>query len=215
MVNTHTSYSGGLGFKPRPGDRVSWLRLSRFSSLRPYKCWDSTEEVVHDRFPKHVLSILSFTYYPLIQRYTEQVTEKASLNKLKTNRKCLKSFDASYCMNSPVVIRCSTVSGAFRCSKCATWHRQMWLLHYTSTNTDVTTCVNCSEQFIIYINQVNSNYLFSWTSNRKVNLFENFIKRHIAPVPKIVKRIRLQLTKNIGYNYLNCSSLFRTDLLCR
>jgi hypothetical protein len=42
VLNTAVSYSGGPWFKPRPGDRLSWLKFSWFSSVTPGKCWDST-----------------------------------------------------------------------------------------------------------------------------------------------------------------------------
>jgi hypothetical protein len=41
VVNTLASYSGGPGFKSRPGNRISGLRFSWFSSIPPAMCLDS------------------------------------------------------------------------------------------------------------------------------------------------------------------------------
>jgi hypothetical protein len=41
VVSTTVSYSGGLGFKYRFGERLSWLRFSVFS-VPPDKYRDST-----------------------------------------------------------------------------------------------------------------------------------------------------------------------------
>jgi hypothetical protein len=42
VVNTPASYSGGSGFKSPPGDQLSWLRFSWFSSVPLGKCRDKT-----------------------------------------------------------------------------------------------------------------------------------------------------------------------------
>jgi hypothetical protein len=53
VVNTY-SYSSGVGFRYRPGDRLSWLGFPCFSLVPPGKCWDRILELGHDRFlPRH------------------------------------------------------------------------------------------------------------------------------------------------------------------
>jgi hypothetical protein len=42
VVSSPASYSGGAGFKSRPGDRLSWLRFVVVFSVPPGKCRDST-----------------------------------------------------------------------------------------------------------------------------------------------------------------------------
>jgi hypothetical protein len=42
MINTSASYAGGLGFKSRSGDRLSWLKFLWFFSVSQGKCWDIT-----------------------------------------------------------------------------------------------------------------------------------------------------------------------------
>jgi hypothetical protein len=81
VVNSPASYLGGPRFKFRPGDRLSWLRFSWFSSVPPGKCRDSTLKLGHDRFLPHPFQCfihLSSFHSTLIVL----VAEKASLNKL-------------------------------------------------------------------------------------------------------------------------------------
>jgi hypothetical protein len=80
VFNTSALYSGGLGFKSRSGDRLSWPGYSWFFSVTPGKYRDSSLKLGHDRFFPHSLFFL--TYYYFTRRYMLWVTEKASLNKL-------------------------------------------------------------------------------------------------------------------------------------
>jgi hypothetical protein len=50
VVKTHDTYSGDLGFKSRPGDRLSWLRLLCFSSVPPGKFLDRILKLGYDYF---------------------------------------------------------------------------------------------------------------------------------------------------------------------
>jgi hypothetical protein len=52
LATCPASYLGGPGFKSRPGDRQSWLRVW-FSSALPGDCWDSTLKLGNDRFLSH------------------------------------------------------------------------------------------------------------------------------------------------------------------
>jgi hypothetical protein len=53
VVNTPASYSGP-GFKSWPGDRLSWLEFSWFSSVPPGKCWlGEYFKLDYDHFPPH------------------------------------------------------------------------------------------------------------------------------------------------------------------
>jgi hypothetical protein len=72
------------GSKSRPGNRLSWLRCSWFSSVSPGKFLDILK-LVQDRFLPHPFQfIIHLIYHPINRRYIVWVTEKASLNKLHT-----------------------------------------------------------------------------------------------------------------------------------
>jgi hypothetical protein len=53
VVNSPTSYSGGLGFKSRLEYWLSWLRCSRSFLVPPDKCWDGTLKLGLDHFMFH------------------------------------------------------------------------------------------------------------------------------------------------------------------
>jgi hypothetical protein len=78
-----------------PGDRLSWLSFSSFSSVPLGECCDSTLKVGRPlptaSFPinHHLLIMLSSTL-------CSQVTEKASLNKLPKNQYLREAMIASY-----------------------------------------------------------------------------------------------------------------------
>jgi hypothetical protein len=50
VVSIHSSCSGNPGFKSRPGDWLSWMRVFVLSSVPPGECRNSTLKLGHDRF---------------------------------------------------------------------------------------------------------------------------------------------------------------------
>jgi hypothetical protein len=64
VVSTPGSYSGGPGFKSRLGTGYPDLCFSRFSSVPPCKCRNSTLKLGHDRFYPHP-SLISPSFYTL------------------------------------------------------------------------------------------------------------------------------------------------------
>lgn len=92
VINTSVLYSGGSRFKSLLGWRVSWLSLSRFSSVCPDKYCNSTLKSSHDHF--QFLWNLSFISHTFI-RLCINVHRKASLNKLyiKPNKHPTQIFE--------------------------------------------------------------------------------------------------------------------------
>jgi hypothetical protein len=86
VVITRASYLKRPEFKPRFGHRLSWLSFLQFSSVPPGKFRNSTINYVTTASFR-ILSNSLFTYYTFIRRYAIRVTEKASLNKLQTNKR--------------------------------------------------------------------------------------------------------------------------------
>jgi hypothetical protein len=87
LLNALASYSLGPGFKPRPGDRLSWLSFLWFYAVLPRKCWDGALKVGHDIFlpyPFHFVIHLS-TLHSTLRILSHW---KTSLNKLETNVPC-------------------------------------------------------------------------------------------------------------------------------
>jgi hypothetical protein len=94
VVNTPASYSGGPGFKRRPGDRLSWLRVFVvfLSPSRPTR--ESALKLGHDRFlPKpfqyviHLLPLQSTLYSLSFRKKKALLSEKLPI---------FSSFLASY-----------------------------------------------------------------------------------------------------------------------
>jgi hypothetical protein len=62
--NISASYFGGPRFKSRPGDRLSWLRFSRFNSVPPLKCRDIALKLYHYGFiPRPSRFIIHVSYF--------------------------------------------------------------------------------------------------------------------------------------------------------
>jgi hypothetical protein len=85
MVNTPNSYSGGPGFKPRPGERLFW-GFSCVISVTLSKGWDSTSKAGYGRFIttpfRFTIHLSSFhsTLYSL--SHWKSVTEKLQTNQI-------------------------------------------------------------------------------------------------------------------------------------
>jgi hypothetical protein len=75
VINTPASYSGDSGFKSRPGDWLSWLGYSYFSSVPRGKYRDITlNKNMTASFD--ILSNSAFIYHPFIRFYIVWVAEK-------------------------------------------------------------------------------------------------------------------------------------------
>jgi hypothetical protein len=68
-VTAPASYLGGSGFKSQPRDRQSWLRFSRFFSVTPGECRDSTLKLGHDHFLPNPFQFIVIHMSPKHWRY--------------------------------------------------------------------------------------------------------------------------------------------------
>jgi hypothetical protein len=92
VVNNSAPYSGGPGFKFRPGDRLSWQNFRAF----PESLQANAGMIPYIR-PRPLL-FTSFPVHPFTRRYIVCVTEKALLNKLQINRMVKGVFQPAYSM---------------------------------------------------------------------------------------------------------------------
>jgi len=60
VVNTTASYSGGLEFKSRPGDRLSWLRILLLFLRPSTQIPGSHLKLNHDRFLPHTSKFIIY-----------------------------------------------------------------------------------------------------------------------------------------------------------